>query len=109
MALQLTVASPYDGDIDGYWKIIETNINWLSRGSHVTIACYVNKQARIDGKQPILTRSFDWSGQDDFPFDLELLDQENENVIHMSYEKIKESKLDENGVESNEFVNAVDC
>jgi hypothetical protein len=91
-----------------YHKIVETNINWASRGSHVTLATYLNQQARLDGKNPLETTSFDWSG-DEFPFDLPTLDAEGMNTIKVAYTKIKESKLDEEGNETNWFADAIDC
>jgi len=108
MALIKSTTLPYDGDaVSAYWKIIETNINCVAKSSHVTIACWINKQARLDGKQPFTSQSFDWSG-DDFPFSMELLDEEGNNAVKISYEKIKESKLDENGVETNPLFGAED-
>lgn len=90
-----------------YWRIIETNIDWANRQSHITLAGYVDKQARMDGKQPLECVSFDWNG-DDFPFSINVLDQEGENIVRVAYEKIKESKLDEDGNETNWFVDAED-
>lgn len=74
-----------------YWKVLETNINYLNKNSHVTIGLYKDKQARIDGKRPVETQSFDWAG-DNFPFTVGAMEQEN--VIAISYEKIKEPKLE---------------
>jgi hypothetical protein len=109
MALQLTTDSPYNGEIqDAYHRIIEININYSTRSSHVAMACYINRQARLDGKQPIKTQSFDWSG-DEFPFDTVVLSEDGINAVSVAYEKIKVSKLDEEGNETNVFVNATDC
>ena len=107
MALLKSKADQYGNGGISYWKIIETNINWLTKNSHCTLAGYVNQQARLDNKQPLESQSFDWSG-DQFPFSLDVLNQEDENVIKVAYGKIKESKLDENNVEQNWFADAED-
>lgn len=74
-----------------YWKIIETNINYVDRVSHVTMGLYKDKQARQNGKNPVESASFDWLG-DEFPFDIDILDEEGNNAVKIAYEKIKESK-----------------
>lgn len=110
MALKLSTANPYDGEAtDAYWKIVETNINWLTRSSHVTLACYLNQDSRIALKQPITSRSFDWSG-DEFPFDFNELDEAGNNTVKLAYEKIKSlTTTDEEGnVIPGEFANAQD-
>ncbi len=88
-----------------YWRIVETNINWAQKASHIVLAGYVSKDARLAEKQPLECISFDWSNED-FPFTLDILDQEGENVVKVAYEKIKESKLDEGGNETNWFFDA---
>jgi hypothetical protein len=108
MALQTNIINPYDGDNEfGYYKIVETNIDWLKKTCHVVLAGYYNERARIDGKQSIECIAFDWQGND-FPFDIETLNEEGHNVVLLAYQKIKESKIDENGIETNPFANALD-
>ena len=127
MALQ--IVKPVDSiGIDAeYWKIIETNINYLTKNSHVTMAGYISEQTRLDGKNPATSVAFDWAG-DEFPFGLDVLSEEGENAVKVAYKKIKESKMevkeitpestDEEGVvtpavteevETNEWSEAVDC
>lgn len=88
-----------------YWRIIETNISYQSQLAHVTIGLYKDKQARLDGKDTLATQSFDWSGED-FPFTIDELTRCN--PVQLSYIKIKESKLDEEGNETNFFADAID-
>jgi len=108
MALIKSTNLPYDGEaVEAYWKIIETNINWLTKSSHVTISAWIDQEARENGKQPFASKSFDWSGAD-FPFGIETLDEEGNNAVKISYTKIKESILDDEGNETNEFINSVD-
>lgn len=107
MALLKTKTQP-TGTTCEYWKVIETNINWLNQSAHVSLAGFLDQAARQAGKQPLEAVSFDWSGED-FPFTLSVLDQENENTVKVAYEKIKESKLDEEGNETNFFVDAIDA
>jgi len=105
-----------------YWKIIRTDINWKDRTSEVALYGYPNKQARLDGYEPIDTRVFNWS---DFPFTFD------GNNVAQAYEKIVESRpivitpakeavLDEDGnvveeaveevtEETNEFAGSIDC
>ena len=108
MALQKLKDDPYGNGGINYWKIVETNINWLDKFSHVTLAGYLSRDARLAEKRPFEIQSFNWSG-DEFPFGLDILNQEDENIVHIAYNKIKESKLDEEGNETNFFADAKDC
>lgn len=107
MALQKFKEDRFGNGGINYWKIIETNINWLNKNSHICLAGYNSKISRENLKQPMDSVFFDWNN-DDFPFDINILNQENENIIHIAYEKIKESKLDENNNETNFFADAMD-
>lgn len=92
MALQLSTPNPFDGVAEEcYYKIIETNINYLYNTAHVSMGGWLDKASRDDGKNPIISESFDWSG-DEFPFNISVLNEEDKNTISVSYEKIKESK-----------------
>lgn len=108
MALKLATNNPYDGVAqDCYYKIVEINTNWLEKSSHVVMLGYLDQTARQELRQPIVSKVYDWSG-DEFPFTLEALDLEGNNQIKIAYAKIKESKLDEDGNETNEFASAID-
>lgn len=107
MALQKHKNDQFGNGGYNYWRIIETNINWASRSSHVSLAGYLTQEARQNDKQPMEVVSFDWSGEN-FPFDLPVLDGEGMNAVKVSYEKIKESKLDDKGEETNWFADAED-
>ncbi len=75
-----------------WWVVIETNINWLRETAHVVVAGWINEQAYLDGKQPIDSKSYDYSG-DDFPFKIEELDKAGVNTLSVAYEKIQEPKI----------------
>lgn len=105
MALKLKRDDQYGNGGIEYWKIVQTNINWLNNTSHVVLAGFLNQQTREDGKQPMQLENFDWSG-DDFPFSIEEMNKLDNNVVKIAYEKIVESKLDEENKETNIWVNA---
>lgn len=107
MALQITLPDNYGNGGVSYWKIIESNINWLTKNSHIVMAGYVDKQARDDLRQPLDFRSYDWAN-DEFPFDVLALSEEGHNTLTIAYEKIKQPKLNDEGVDTNEFTNALD-
>lgn len=108
MALKKLIDIDNKGIQGSYHKIIETNINWLNRDSHVVIATYLDQQARSNGRSPLTSVGFDWSGAE-FPFEIELLDEVGENVLHVAYEKIKLPILNEEGSDINIFSNSEDC
>ena len=109
MALQIELLTKF-GTPATYWKIVETNINWHEKRSHITLAGWIDKQARLDGHTPIDFRTFDWSGTE-YPFETSVLDEEDKNALTVAYEKIKSlSTTDEEGnVTLGEFANAVNC
>jgi hypothetical protein len=93
------------GAMGEYWRILETNISYESKLSRISLGLYKNKQARLDGKAPLDYQYFNWDGEN-FPFTVEELN--NSNPIAISYERIKESKLDEEDNETNFFADAID-
>ena len=72
---------------------METNIDWHTRGSGVTMFGYYSKEARDTGCQPIESRFFNFNG-DDFIFSVD------SNIVQDAYSKIKTLP---------EFSNAIDC
>ncbi len=107
MALQKTkeLASGITGN---YWKILQVNIDYLNSTSHVTIALYVDEEARAAGKNPLAEQqSFNWQGEE-FPFGSSDLSAEDVNPLKVAYAKIKESVLDAEGEKTNFFGNAED-
>ena len=110
MALKLPTNNPYDGVAqDSYWKVVEMNINWLNKSMHVTLLGWLDEQSRIDGRQPISSRSYDWSG-DDFPFNTDILMDEANALIGAIYGKIQGlTTIDDEGNEkAGEFATATD-
>lgn len=86
MALIKTISTNFGID-STYWKIVDLNINWLSKNSHVSMSGWSSKASRDAGDQPLTSRSFDWSS-DEFPF----IDDEPQNERETAYLKIKESE-----------------
>jgi hypothetical protein len=85
MALKIEKDTNY-GVSATYWKIIETNINYLSKNSRVVVAGYIDQKARDNGKEPLAGFGFDWNGEE-FPFSVDALTEEN--PVKIAYEKIK--------------------
>ncbi len=110
MALQLETQNPY-GEIasEAYWKIVESNINWQNYSCHISLCCWVNQQARLDGKQPFTSKNFDWSGSE-FPYTIDAMNEAGNNLVIITYNKIKSSSTtNELGEEvPSEFSNALD-
>ena len=110
MALQLETENPF-GEIApaAYWKIIESNINWQDKSCHIVMACWVNKDFRMDEKQPIKSESFDWSG-DEYPYTVEAMNEKGINLVVITYNKIKSLTItDEKGnVLPGDFSSAID-
>ena len=67
MALIKPIVTPYDSITADYWKIVATNINWLSKTAHVELAGWLTEEARRAGKSPIMSRTFEWHANN-FPF-----------------------------------------
>jgi hypothetical protein len=81
MALELT--KNLDNGFSGnYWKVLETNINWKDKYSHITLGLFKDKAARDAGKTIIDAKAYDWSGAD-FPF------VDGKSPRDTSYDKIK--------------------
>lgn len=106
MALIKNIETQYGIDAN-YWKVVDLNVNWLTKQSHISLLGWNSKTDRVEGKQSLASRVYDWSGED-FPFTIEALDAENENAVKIAYEKIKSlSTLDEeNNVVEGEFADA---
>jgi len=107
MALKLKKPSPYNGTEVEYWMISTAFIDYLRKHAEISLSGFVNKTARDAGKSPVLIRSFTWDG-DEFPFNEELLTLEGNTLRSLSYKKIKESRLDEKGKETNEWTKSLD-
>lgn len=77
-----------------YWKIVDLNINWLDKTSHISLLGWVDKNARDNGLKPLTQRNFDFNNVE-FPF----IDEEPQNEREIVYIKIKED---------DEFFDALD-
>jgi len=95
MAFIISIDTQY-GIEASYWKIVDLNINWLTKNSHVSMCGWIDKASRDAGQQPLDQRSFDWSG-DAFPF----IETEPQNERELAYDTIK-------SLEDGEFADAVD-
>ena len=86
MALIKSISTRFGIDAT-YWKIIDLNINWLSKNSHISLSGWSDKASRDAGNIPLDSRSFDWMGED-FPF----IGEEPQNERETAYNKIKQSE-----------------
>lgn len=105
MALKKEKTLP-TGHVIEYWRVIETNINYVDRTAHIAFGGYLNRAMRLGGAKPADSIAFDFS-PDNFPFDLATLD--TKNPLKISYIEAKKSRLDANGSETNWFVDATDA
>lgn len=87
MALQKSIASPY-GIEANYWRIVRINENF-NGNVEVYLAGYASEQARRDGKEPLDVKNFQFD--------------ERDATRAGVYSLITESKLDEEGNETNIF------
>jgi len=101
MAIKLVKQTPYGISVE-YWKIICTDINWHNKLAKISLIGYIDETARLTGKHSLSSEVFTFEG-DNFPFLFE------KNIVETAYIKIKESKLDEEGNELNEWAKAKDC
>ena len=79
-----------------YWKIIESQNNYVTNQTRGMLGLYLNKEARTESAGNILKR---------IPFQVNGTDLTREAL----YAQIKLSKKDKIGKETNIFADAVDC
>jgi hypothetical protein len=84
MALQKDIETNY-GNIASYWKVISTNIDWHGKTAEITLAGFIDKDARVGGKAPIVIYRYNVIN-DKFTFSPE------NNVLTTAYELIKKSE-----------------
>jgi hypothetical protein len=63
MALQQIIQHP-TGTYSQYWKISQTNLDYVNQTGTLVILGYVSEQARLDGKVPLDNKTFIISGSD---------------------------------------------
>lgn len=102
MALKKPIELNNSGVSCEYWKIHETNINWHDKVAKITLSGFISQEARENGKNPLVSINYDYT-KENFPFLVE------ENVVAKAYELVKQPKLDEDGVNQNQFTDAEDC
>ena len=105
MALQITLITNYGVNVT-YHKVISTNIDYQNQYARVSLAGYVDANAASNNLEPLIITMFDWSGTD-FPFTVAAQDAAGADTLGLSYSKIKQSKLDTHGVETNFWINAI--
>ncbi len=91
MAMQLNLPDKFGNGGVEWWVVVETNINWLTETAHVTLAGWVNERAYLDGKQPIDSKSYDYTAEN-FPFKIVELDKPDVNTLSVAYDAIKNPK-----------------
>lgn len=54
MALQQAFTDPYGGENpQAYFKVIQTNIDWMQKRAYVVLGIFKDKKARDDNMQPV--------------------------------------------------------
>ena len=91
MALQKSIPSPF-GIESNYWRIVRINENF-DGSVEAYLAGYSSEEVRRESKAPLDVKNF--------------LFEERDATRASVYELITESKLDENGIETNIFADAV--
>ena len=87
MALQKTKITIFGAPVS-YWKVVETNVNWLNALSHITVAGYISKEASDSRLAPIESVSFDLNGAD-FPFNVDFSATNLSQLFAGFYSKVK--------------------
>jgi hypothetical protein len=82
MALKIDVTSQF-GNVCNYHKVTRTIVDWHGKGIQVDVASFVDAQARQDGFEPVMNKSFYWRGEGEFSFD------PTENIVANCYTKLK--------------------
>lgn len=100
MALQKTKTIKGHEYTDAYHKIVNCDV----KKGLVYVSTYSSKEAAqtrnnmLDGRETIKVN-----------FDITALEAEGMNPLKFAYTKVKESKLDEEGNETNWYADAEDC
>mgnify|MGYP006921391343 CR=1 FL=1 len=91
MSIIKNIDLPTGGNVS-YWKITKIIVEPQPiNKAFVVLSGYINKSAKEQNKKPADQREFVWEG-DDYPFAVEVLQQEGEDIYHLSYVKIKSAK-----------------
>ena len=98
MALCKNLVTEY-GITASYHKISKIDINWHTKQCEVQLDSYFSKEAREQGKLPILERRYFYvstrpENEDNFDFDPE------QNIVSQLYAKIKQE---------SDFLDATEC
>lgn len=91
MALQKEIATQY-GVNANYFKVVTVALNTLINKASITLVGYYNKDAREGDSKSLFVKEYNIK-EDEYPsyFDTDILDQENKNVVSMSYQYIKDT------------------
>jgi len=92
-----------------YWRWIQQNRSDINKDCHYVLGGWKDKAERDTyPHQPRIQQSFNFNGEE-YPFSIEALSEDGKNDCCIAYEKVKESKLDEEKNETNFFADAEDC
>lgn len=88
MALQKTIQHP-TGATSSYWRVVNTNLDYISDIAYVVIVGYIDEQTRLDNRSPLDQRNYSVIG-DNFTtyFSITELDK-NTNPVEQAYIYIK--------------------
>ena len=92
MALQKTI---YTADNTGcaatYWRICDVEADWITKHGAIEIMGYMNQQAFLDGRSPIMVKNYSIR-EDlfDIYFSEQVMNAEGVNVVSQAYLYIKD-------------------
>jgi len=72
-----------------YWKVVKTNIDWLTQKANISVYCYIDKKTRDEGKEPICSKNIQFEAVKDFGGKSEFQFLVTDNIIAKSYELLK--------------------
>jgi hypothetical protein len=102
MAIQKEYTLPHNGDVVNYWRIVRLN-HLAKNGTEIVLAGFESKDKSDQYGDNALKEV------KNFQFEIEKSYFTNGNAYERAYELIKESKLDNEGNETNFFADAIDC
>jgi len=115
MALKKTTIDKTTGEeVLAYWRIALNNVSRSDKTAHIEILAFKSEEISELAKSnknivAIDHKTFDVNPTDfDTYYAIPIVSQEGENETKQSYNYIKRSVLDENGLETNEFANSLD-
>ena len=97
------------GETVHYWRWIQQNRSDLLMQAHYVLGGWKDQAEReAFPHSPRVLHAFDWNGAD-YPFDIAAISEADMNDCSVAYVTAKQSVLDEEGLETNIFIDAEGC